>query len=46
MKTLAVVAFAAAVVTLSAPDWPRILSAMLELRTKSPEMAALLVIGA
>lgn len=31
-----------AVVALSAPDWPRILSAMLELRTKSPEMAALL----
>ena len=31
-----------AVVTLSAPDWPRVLSALLELRTKSPEMAAVL----
>ncbi|MBI4935202.1 MAG: TetR/AcrR family transcriptional regulator [Actinobacteria bacterium] len=31
-----------AVATLSAPDWPRVLSALLELRTTSPDMAALL----
>lgn len=31
-----------AVATLSAPDWPRVLSALLELRITSPDMAALL----
>jgi AcrR family transcriptional regulator len=31
-----------AVVALTAPNWPRILSALLELRTKSPELAAVL----
>jgi len=31
-----------AVTTLSAPDWARILPVLLELRTQSPEMAALL----
>lgn len=33
---------ASAVDTLSAPNWPRVLSALLELRTSSPELAALL----
>lgn len=31
-----------AVVALSAPDWPRVLSALLELRSSRPEMAELL----
>jgi AcrR family transcriptional regulator len=33
---------ASAVTTLSAPDWPRVLSVLLELRTSSPELAEVL----